>query len=217
MNLGARRCIRVLFVARLMSIIHLACTRFNDATWAENQAFRKKSGCVVYGTDSPVSERIYPGEWMMVFEMNNTTNQIMGIGLISTSKSRVPPCAIYSNCCYNVCVYRGTQWFSRAQIDEIDPSIVQDADQVLFLKRSHMKRLSSITVLGEKVFSHWPGQSLKSLRRRVMSLPWRRRVPPVPTKSVSVYGRGEVRGDGRGEEKGGDDGVGYPTRLYPNE
>jgi hypothetical protein len=151
-------------------MFHMACTRFNDTTWEENCKYRNRTGvAVVYGTEIKLPSRISPGQWLVVFEMNNTTNRIMGIGLISSTQLHTTH-TIYSDSSYNLHIYRGNYWMGREDIESFDPSIIRDADSVLFKGRSHMKRLSGISILSEKPFSHWPGISLRSLRNRIRTL-----------------------------------------------
>lgn len=152
-------------------MIQLACTRFNNSTWEENRRYRQTVGvATMYGSDTRLSAQVAPGEWLAVFEMNNTTNRIMGIGLISNTPLYTPH-AIYSIfTSYNLHIYRGAHWFSREDIEAFDATILQDAEQVLFKGRSHMKRLSGITIIGERPFVNWPDITRRELWLKVWAL-----------------------------------------------
>ena len=63
---------------------HLLTSRFNDETWSENEAYRKKNnnrGCI-YCAPDPISNEIPSETIMFILEMNNDRNQIMGIGMV---------------------------------------------------------------------------------------------------------------------------------------
>ena len=60
----------------------ITVARFNELTYEENKKYRAKSShkCI-YGFDKEISETIPYGSTVYVIEMNNTTNEIMGIWL----------------------------------------------------------------------------------------------------------------------------------------
>lgn len=72
----------------------LACTRFNNKTWQEYQDWKnanqqtyeqiyKRSLKCIYGAPREISHKIIPPEaQILVIEMNNDENRIMGIGQI---------------------------------------------------------------------------------------------------------------------------------------
>ena len=63
---------------------NIAITRFTSETFAENKFWRERnshSGCI-YGCPVKISYTIDPDMILFVLEMNNTTNKIMGIGVI---------------------------------------------------------------------------------------------------------------------------------------
>jgi len=74
--------------------VRIACTRFNAQTWQEyqdwknvheqtyEQTYKREMKCV-YGSPREISYRKFPPEIpILIIEMNNDTNQIMGIGQI---------------------------------------------------------------------------------------------------------------------------------------
>lgn len=101
--------------------IYIAITRFNNETWRENKDYRIKnhlSGCL-YGSPNEITRSIPHGAPVYVLEMNNSTNEIMGIGKITnafnpeTHKKHVYK--IYSDGNYSRFVYYG-----RKRIDKAD-------------------------------------------------------------------------------------------------
>ena len=137
-------------------MFHLASTRFNNATLAENMAYREKmTDAVYYGSLIKVHKKISVGAFMFVFEMNNDTNQIEGISLVRNTLVLDKKHRIYSNDDYNRYTYKGIHWISRKQIMELDSGLVETFDRILFKGKTHMKRACGITVLNEKLMTTW--------------------------------------------------------------
>ena len=91
----------------------IAITRFDNKTYAENRDWCKRSGFTgtIYGTPIRISESIEPDTILFVLEMNNSTNKIMGIGMIRAGGSGQSTvgggkrCRIYSDNNYNRFIY----------------------------------------------------------------------------------------------------------------
>ena len=63
---------------------YLASTRFNTETWEQNQTWRRKNeyrGCV-YGTPIRIKDDVPIGANIIILEMQNDINKIVGIGLV---------------------------------------------------------------------------------------------------------------------------------------
>jgi hypothetical protein len=149
-------------------MFHLASTRFNNATLAENMAYREKMAAssstakeveaespVYYGSLIKVHKKISIGAFMFVFEMNNDINQIEGISLVRNTLVLDKKHRIYSNDDYNRYTYKGIYWLSRKQIMELDTGLIETFDRILFKGKTHMKRACGITVLNEKLMTTW--------------------------------------------------------------
>lgn len=149
---------------------HIATTRFNNATFAENMAYREKTGeSVLYGPSIRVHEKYPIGCIMFVFEMNNEENRIEGIGVIKNQTFHEKKYKIYSESDYNRIIYRGSHWLSREKLLLIDAELVDIFDKMLFKGKSHLKRQSGITVVTEKLTKKWE-QDLDHLKRRIRNL-----------------------------------------------
>jgi hypothetical protein len=146
---------------------HIATTRFNNTTFAENMAYREKTKeAVLYGSSIRIHEKYSIGCTMFVFEMNNEKNQIEGIGVIKNQVFHEKRYKIYSESDYNRIIYRGSHWLSRDQLLELDEEIVEIFEKMLFKGKSHLKRQSGITVVTEKLTKKWE-QELDHLKRRI--------------------------------------------------
>ena len=148
-------------------MFHLACTRFNTKTYKENIDFRVKSGAlVIYGPGFKIRDIYSAGSLIFVAEMNNETNKIEGIGLIKNLLVSDKYSKIYDDNNYNRYIYHGKYWLSRSQLEEIDAEISEIFDNILFKGKSHLKRMSGITILTDKLFTNWDYE-LRSLKNKV--------------------------------------------------
>ena len=151
-------------------MFYIANTRFNNATFAENMAYRQKVlEPVLYGSAARIYAKYSIGCTMFVFEMNNEENKIEGIGVIQNQAVHDKKYKIYSDSDYNRIIYRGKYWLSREQLLAMDPELIDIFDKMLFKGKSHLKRQSGITVVTEKLTKKWD-QDLALLKRRIKAL-----------------------------------------------
>jgi hypothetical protein len=119
----------------------LMTSRFNNQTAQENKRWREKSwpeGCV-YCTPSKISDDIPIQAKLMVLEMNNDTNQIMGVGLC-INKSFVERYAVYQEGNYNRYNYIGKYRIARETLDPTEEAVFKALDILCFTGNEHMKR-----------------------------------------------------------------------------
>lgn len=120
----------------------LTTTRFNNVTWAENESYRKRYpelGCI-YATPVRNSEQIADDAIIIVLEMNNDKNQIIGIGMIR-NHVYIKKYRVYSNENYNRYAYLGKHRIDRAEMTEKEEEIMKVFDILCFTGPRHMKRL----------------------------------------------------------------------------
>jgi len=151
-------------------MFHIASTRFNNDTLAQNMAYRLKIGeSAIYGTGFQINVKYSIGAILFVFEMNNDENRVEGIGIVTNNIVFDKKHKIYNDTNYNRFIYRGKYWLSREQILANDPEIVEIFDKILFKGKSHLKRQTGITVVTEKLVLKWK-YDLDILKRQVKSL-----------------------------------------------
>lgn len=123
----------------------LTTTRFNNETWNENTNYRTKIPNIacIYPTPEENSKKIVENAILFVLEMNNDTNQIMGIGMVRNhaiaKKHRV-----YSNESYNRYAYLGKNRIDRSSMIPEEERIMKVFDILCFTGSRHMKRLQGI-------------------------------------------------------------------------
>ena len=119
----------------------LLTSRFSNETWKENEKYRKEHPqiCCVYCCPDPISAKIAIDATLFILEMNNTTNKIMGIGMIKNHPI-VGKYRIYSDFNYNRYVYLGKYRIDRSNMTEYEDKIMQAFDILCFKGNTHMKR-----------------------------------------------------------------------------
>ena len=110
-------------------------SRFTEATFQETIRYREtnKIKCI-YGATRRISESLPDCPYFMI-EMNNDTNQIMGIGVIT--KELAPRTKVYANPYFNRYLYKGDYYIPAEQIKQ---DIIEELEQILFYGRNHLKR-----------------------------------------------------------------------------
>lgn len=116
-------------------------SRFNESTWNENKEYRKTHSQIscVYCSPDPISQSIPNDSVMFILEMNNDTNEIMGIGLVRNHPI-LNKYHVYDNGNYNRYVYVGKNRIDRTDMTEKEEQIMKAFDILCFTGNRHMKR-----------------------------------------------------------------------------
>ena len=116
-------------------------SRFNNATWEENIRYRGRlnhHGCI-YCCPVQVTQKIPYDSLMFVLEMNNDTNEIIGIGMVKNHPI-MDKYKVYENGNYNRYVFVGNTRIDRSDMNEDEESVMQLFDMLCFKGNRHMKR-----------------------------------------------------------------------------
>jgi len=130
-------------------MIQIGTVRFNSDTWEENKLWRSENnwnGCV-YGLDKQIPDKVPYGSSIYIIEMNNTTNQIMGIGKIKyifLSENRT---RIYENDNYNRFTYKSEKRIDRKELLKTSQEMIEQIELVLFKGSRHFKRGHGVIVI----------------------------------------------------------------------
>jgi hypothetical protein len=139
--------------------ILLMATRFNNKTWNENVCYRDKiypnsSGCI-YSSPTRIANKIPVDASLFVFEMNNETNKIEGIGLIVNRVHFDKYYAIYDYCNYNRFTYKGKLRIDRRDLnnygDGDGDALLAFFEKILFKGKTHIKRGSGIVSIPQSL------------------------------------------------------------------
>ena len=130
----------------------IGTTRFNNFTWNENCEIRKKnpSAKCIYATPIQITSRIALDSNVFVLEMNNDTDEILGIGLVKNHPV-IGKYAVHSVPNYNRFVYIGKWRIDRKDMTHDELEILRVFEAVCFRGINHSKRGQGITALPIKV------------------------------------------------------------------
>lgn len=123
-------------------ILTLATTRFNNDTIEEHRNYIKKyniTGCL-YGTPIRIKEDIPIKSDIIVLEMNNSINKIVGIGYIKNYVYMDKYYKIYNDRNYNRYIYKGTSHILRDQFQKTEIKLIECLEYYLFYTPYHSKR-----------------------------------------------------------------------------
>ena len=128
---------------------YVLTTRFNTATWEENKSFREKEKYIncIYCSPNGTSQSIPLNSLLFVLEMNNTTNKIMGIGLVRNTAFR-EHYKVYGYGYYNLVAYIGYHRMEREEMchDTIgNVCIWEELEQLCFKGKGHLKMGNGMT------------------------------------------------------------------------
>ena len=133
---------------------HIGTARFNSSTYKENLIWKKRKnwkGCC-YGFDKQISTNIMQGDYIFVIEMNNSINQIMGIGLIKKIFIPEHRSRIYKIQCWNSFLYKSKYHITRDDILAQKPKnklVLLILERILFYGYKHFKRSQGCTILSQ--------------------------------------------------------------------
>lgn len=147
--------------------------RYNNETWEASLRYRlKKNLACIYAPPCRLSPLIDLNSPVFVIEMNNSTNEIIGIGLI---KNKLVTDKVYkvqddSNC--NRYIYIGEYHISRSILDEYNSFLVYVLEEILFKGYTHSKRGTGLTKIPEKIlkFDICEGLDIKDEIRKIFVL-----------------------------------------------
>lgn len=132
-----------------LNMPYLASIRFNSETLKQNQNWRDANeygGCV-YGSPKRIKEDVPIGANLIVLEMQNDINKIVGIGMIRNILALDRKYKIYDWGNYNRYIYKGEFRIDRNNCNEEEEKVMAILDHLVFKGSRHLKRGSGITCL----------------------------------------------------------------------
>ena len=133
--------------------IQIATSRFNNETWGENNDYRRRinsKGCI-YGVPLQISPKIPKRNLVFVVEMNNSKNEIEGIGLVRNQVQFDKYYRIYQTGNYNRYIYKSNYHIARETIETFNEDLLDRIEFILFRGKTHMKRGSGFTLISDKL------------------------------------------------------------------
>ena len=128
--------------------------RFNNETLETNYAYRKKHNFqCMYCSPQELSPKISYNTPVFAIEMNNSLNQIVGIGLIKNKPASDRYYKVHYDGNHNRYIYIGEYFLDRESIERFNPLLVSVLDEILFKRKTHSKRGCGLTTIPKKVLS----------------------------------------------------------------
>jgi hypothetical protein len=129
---------------RLRGNSTIVTTRFNEKTFTENRLYCDSMNMkCIYTASHPVAVNIPLEKEIFVLEMNNETNQIMGIGRIFNipiyNKHK-----IHVEQKFNVFSYVGKSRIDRTEMHDLEEDVMKVFDVLCFKGKRNLKRLKGI-------------------------------------------------------------------------
>ena len=124
------------------SPIRIMVSIFNTTTFEENRAFVEKNKhrirCI-YCSPVELSINIPNDIPLTILEMNNTTNQIVGIGLVM-NRPKTQEYNVYGDGNYNRFQFLGKKRIDRKDMNDEEERIMKIFDNLCFTGTRHLKR-----------------------------------------------------------------------------
>lgn len=138
--------------------VTICTSRFSDASWQCNQAFREQHGLAcAYVSPDPLAGAVPVAGIVMVLEMNNTQNRLEGVGLVRNQRARVSlPLGMYDSALPQYAPVAPHVWFgrhhvTRAEMLRVCPTLLQVLELALFRGRAHVKRGRGVLALPRRL------------------------------------------------------------------
>ncbi len=130
-------------------MISICCTRFDNETWKQHERWilnNNYNGCI-YNTPVKIKERIPLLSDILVIEMNNSINEIMGIGYIKNYVYTENYIKIYDDGNYNRYTYKGNFHIDKSMFMSDELIYIKKMEELLFKGKRHSKRGQGIQLI----------------------------------------------------------------------
>ena len=131
----------------------LFVTRFTDDTWEENRRYCINKSLDIYNSPVLFSKAIPYNTNIIVFEMNNSINKIMGISVVRNKVRGTHQHKIHSDNNYNRYSYFVKSRITLDMMTESELQIVRFVENICFVGKTHMKRGQGVSKINNKNFT----------------------------------------------------------------
>jgi hypothetical protein len=128
-------------------MVYILNVRFNNETWEYNNNYRKnKNIACIYACPNKITSSIPYEDTLFVIEMNNSINQIIGIGMIKNKVINLHNnIKIQNDFNYNRYIYIGSYYICREILYNYNPRFITQLEYLLFKGKTHSKRGMGLT------------------------------------------------------------------------
>ena len=129
----------------------LYVTRFTDDTLRENQNYCP--GRDIYNSPVMISKNVQYGSNLMVVEMNNSSNRIIGISVVKNRIKGTHIHNIHADRNYNRYSYSVIRRISIDDMSAGERQVVTFLESVCFKGKTHIKRGQGMSKINERLFN----------------------------------------------------------------
>lgn len=131
----------------------LMSTRFSNETYEQNRLYRELNNIqeYIYCQRIQIKSQIPLNTLLYLVEMNNSTNQILGIGLIKNFIVTDKCHKVYSSNDFNRYIYKANYRLDREDLLTSNPTLLVALETICFKGKTHLKRIPGISVIPDKL------------------------------------------------------------------
>lgn len=133
----------------------LYVTRFTDDTWKDNQAYCETNcskGKIIYNSPKMISKMVPYNTNIIVLEMNNTKNKIMGVSIVKNRTKGTHIHKMYPDNNYNRYSYIGSNRISINEMTRDELEIMLFLENICFQGKTHIKRGQGMSKISDTPF-----------------------------------------------------------------
>jgi len=135
----------------------LFVTRFTEETRAENNAYCSKKIApnvkkIIYNSPIRISKNVPYNTDIIVLEMNNTKNKIMGVSQVKNRIIGTHTHKMYMDNNYNRYSYVGRDRISIDEMNEGEQQVMRFLEDMCFKGKTHIKRGQGMSKINDKMF-----------------------------------------------------------------
>lgn len=140
-------------ITLLKIMAFLMSTRFSNETYEQNRLYRELNNIqeYIYCQRIQIKSQIPLNTLLYLVEMNNSTNQILGIGLIKNFIVTDKCHKVYSSNDFNRYIYKANYRLDREDLLTSNPSLLVALETICFKGKTHLKRIPGISVIPDKL------------------------------------------------------------------
>jgi hypothetical protein len=134
-------------------MFYIVTGRFNNATLKANYEYREKGKYkCIYCCPLELSSKISYDSIVLVLEMNNSTNKLIGIGIIKNRVQSQKYFKVHEEGNNNRYIYIGKYFIEREFIENYNTQFLDVLEDLLFKGYTHSKRGAGLTMFPEKLY-----------------------------------------------------------------
>lgn len=161
-------------------------TRFTNETYEQNRLYRELNNIqeYIYCQRIQIKAQIPLNTPLYLVEMNNSTNQILGVGLIKNFIVTDKFYKVYSSNDFNRYIYKTQYRIDREELLLANLPLVLALETICFKGKTHLKRIPGISVIPDKLLflPNFKHINFKLELSRIFSIKYAK---PVPNPAVN--------------------------------